>query len=90
MVATIAASEKRFVTTMDVTGAYLNADLKHRSFMRLEPMVAEILLKVEPSYGEYLQKDGSTIVQLQKALYGLAESAKLWNQTLIDFFLKLF
>ena len=74
---------------MDVTGAYLNAELKKRSLMRLDPSLAEILKRVDSTYGDYLQKDGSIVVELKKALYGLAESAKLWNETLIQFFLEL-
>jgi hypothetical protein len=49
MVASIAAAEGRKVTTVDITGAYLNAKMgKHRVLMRLDPLLAGILVGLYP------------------------------------------
>lgn len=84
MVATIAAGEQRHVVTIDIAGAYLNADIKdHVVLMRLEPKLADLLVAMEPAtYSAARNHDGSVIVQLLKALYGCIESAKLWYDVL--------
>ena len=48
-VAAIAAHEGRVVVTADITGAYLNADMKKKVYMRLEPKLAEAMAALEPS-----------------------------------------
>jgi hypothetical protein len=79
MVAGIAAQEGRHVATVDITGAYLNANMgEHEVLMRLDPKMSMILTKIDPSYDEFLHDDGTIIVKLNKALYGCVESAKLW------------
>ena len=78
MVAAIAAHEGRVVVTADITGAYLNADMKKAVHMRLEPKLAEALAALEPSYREFINPDGTIVVTLVKALYGCVESARLW------------
>lgn len=82
MVAGIAAIEGRSVVTMDVGGAYLNADMRREVHMVLQPEVADILCRIRPKYEEYLNDDGSIIVKLEKALYGLIESSELWYRKL--------
>ena len=83
MVAGIAALEGRHVATLDIGGAYLNADMSdHEVLMRLDPKLAMILTKLEPSYEDFLDEDGTMIVKLKKALYGCVESAKLWYEHL--------
>ena len=85
MIATIAAMEKRTVATVDITGAYLNADMGSTTvLMRLDSLTAAILVKIKPEYQTYLEPSGTMIVQLDKALYGCVESAKLWYQHLIN------
>eukprot|EP01042_Synura_sphagnicola_P036497 gene36497-biopygen7561 len=39
---------------------------------------------IDPSYSDYVGTDGKLIVELDKALYGLKESALLWYQLLCD------
>ena len=46
--------------------------------MRLDKVLAAVMIKLDPSYQQFLQEDGSIIVKLNKALYGCIESAKLW------------
>ena len=58
---------------MDVTSAYLNADLDHVIYM-------------EKPAG--FDQDKTKVWQLQKSLYGLKQSAKLWNDTIHQYFTK--
>ena len=80
MVAALAVKEKRFVTTLDITGAYLNASLNENTkvYMRLDRILSEELIEIDPSYNNYKDENGTIVVRLQKALYGCIESAKLW------------
>ena len=84
------ASECRHITTYDIATAYLNAvmnHLDHKIFIRIPKDVTNylnIIIKVD----EYTAKDGYVYARVDKALYGLIHSAKLWNEhihtTLID------
>ena len=79
LVAAIAAQEDRHVATLDIGGAYLNASMKeHEVLMRLDPKLAMILTKIRPDCKPFLDADGTIVVQLDKALYGCVESARLW------------
>lgn len=84
IIAAIAASERRQVVAIDIPGAYLNADLSDNEpiHMRLNRLEAAILMQLDPSFEIGKLEDGSCIVLLNKALYGLIESAKLWYEHL--------
>ena len=84
-VAAIAASENRHVTCMDIGGAYLNADMSPtgvRVRMRLDKLLSSILIRLDKSYESYVEKDGTMVVELDKALYGCVEAAALWYNDL--------
>ena len=85
MVASIAASENRSVAAVDVPGAFLKADMPTDGppvFMRLDKFLTSVLVDLDPSYQQYVRKDGSCIVQLTKALYGTIQAAKAWYDKL--------
>jgi hypothetical protein len=83
IIAAIAAREQRKIVTVDITGAYLNADMGGEEvLMRLDKLMATLLVQIEPDYERFLLTDGSMIVKLTKALYGCIESAKLWYDNL--------
>jgi len=78
MGAGIAAMEARQVITMDIIGAYLKIDMTGRKVrVRLSADVAANLCQLRPEYKQFLLRDGSLIVALDKAMYGCLESAKL-------------
>jgi uncharacterized protein Yka (UPF0111/DUF47 family) len=77
IIAALNASENRVVTTLDIEGAYLHADMTSEVYLYIEPTLASILVSIDQSYSQYLD-DGSLIVKLDKALYGCIESAKLF------------
>ena len=70
----------------DVPSAYLNTPLPHgkKHIMRIKPLLAKYFVRADNSAKEFLQGDGSLLVQLEKALYGLPESGKLWHELLMD------
>ena len=79
---------------VDVAGAYLNADLKEPEFMRIPRNVIDII-KAEferngqqGEFDQFLQDDGSIVVELKKALYGLRQSGRAWYELLSDFLIE--
>ena len=77
----IDALERRDVATADVAGAYLNANMEDYVLMRLTGDDVSLMCDVNPTYGEYVTKEGNTTVlylRLAKALYGCVKSAMLW------------
>jgi hypothetical protein len=78
MLAAIAATKQHDVMTVDITGAYLHCDVKETIYMKLDPIVSKILVELNHSYAEYVTESGQIWVKLNKALYGLVESARLF------------
>ena len=79
----IAAKEKRKVATVDIGGAYLNAEMGHHNvYMSLDPLLAALLGEIDAKYYEFVNDDGTIIVKLNKALYGCIQSSKLWYEHL--------
>lgn len=78
----IAASQDRGLESFDFPGAYLYGKLKHAQVMRIPKNIAKILIQVDKSYTDFLQKDGSILVNVTGALYGLPEAGKLWFEKL--------
>lgn len=84
--ATLWAKERRKVVAFDITGAYLNASMSegNKIYMRIDKDVARVLCKLDASYSKFLTVNGSVVVQLDKALYGLVEAAKLWYDNISE------
>ena len=74
----LAGWRNSIIVVVDITGAYLNADMIEDVFMSIDRILAEILIDIDPSYREYLNSNGKIVVKLEKALYGCLESALLW------------
>lgn len=77
--AALAAVESRPVATLDVGGAFLNATLKTKQFLRVSKYLSSLIVASNPSWKIYLHKD-CLILRLNKALYGLVESPLLWYE----------
>jgi hypothetical protein len=83
LLATIAATERRQVATIDIPGAYLHAQLDPQSppiHMSLDKIMTEALCHIDPTFKQFVRHDKTSIVKLTRAIYGLLESAKLWNK----------
>ena len=86
MVLAMAQNMRMNVEVCDVPSAYLNTPLPKgkKHLMRIKPLIAKYFVRADNSAKEFLQKDGSLLVQLEKALYGLPEAGKLWHELLVD------
>ena len=79
-IAAMAAVERGHVITLDVTGAFLNAYVPEgvKIRVRLGRIDAELLCQMKPEYRKFLTPGGELIVELERALYGCIQSARLW------------
>jgi Reverse transcriptase (RNA-dependent DNA polymerase) len=85
MMATIAASEKRDVRVIDVSGAFLNADVQSiGQVIILEPEAAKIAAALQPEMKQYVRPNGTIYCILNKALYGTRTAAKAWYNLVVS------
>ena len=67
------------------------SDIDGLVHLKLEGEIAELLVKVDPTYAEFVSKEkGKTVIytELSKALYGTLQAALLFWQNLSDFLIK--
>ena len=84
-IAAIAAAEGRRVMVIDIGGAFVNVDIKVTGipvFVRLDKVMTKFLLELDESYSKFVNADGTCVLELDKALYGTLETAKLWFDTI--------
>jgi hypothetical protein len=48
--------------------------------MKFPRYLAQLLVQADPTAKDFVQQDGTILVEIVRALYGLPESAKRWNQ----------
>jgi hypothetical protein len=85
----IAKSEARYMATIDVGSAYLNADMsKEDVIMILDKTVAEQYIKIRPEVANMLNDKGELYVKLQRALYGSLQASRLWYENISSFLSK--
>ena len=85
MTCLVDAIENRHVATCDVPGAFMHSDIDEQVHVKLEGEIAELLIKVDPTYAEYASKEkGKTVIyaELSKALYGTLQAALLFWKNL--------
>jgi hypothetical protein len=75
----IAVHEKRVIKVLDVKNAFTHAPINADVFLRLPADVADLMMAHDPAYGNVKQSNGSIVVKLKKALYGLRQSPMLWH-----------
>ena len=80
-IASIAGAENRVVVTVDIVGAYLNAEMNREDiYMHIKPDLASYFFDLKPEWKEFANDDGSFDVQVLKAIYGCIESAHLFTE----------
>ncbi|GAX21402.1 hypothetical protein FisN_28Lu124 [Fistulifera solaris] len=83
----IDAKEGRDVATLDVPGAFMQADQDEEVFVRMDEKMAELLAKTDPKcYTKFLTEErGKKVlyVRLSKALYGTLRAALLFWRLLV-------
>jgi hypothetical protein len=80
----LASFNKFKCMTVDVKGAYLKVEIENQQqLMKINKRLTNLIIDLDPDFKRYQSpKDGSMIVRLKKALYGLRESSKLWYEDL--------
>ena len=85
----IAAHQNRKMATADVVGAYLKAgvnlndrDFEKPTIIRVTGALAKLFVKLYPHLKTYLSDKGELIMMLDKALYGLLQSALCWYRVI--------
>jgi hypothetical protein len=66
---------------MDIDGAFLNADITNTGIkvhMRLNRTITSMPVSIDPGYSRFVEEQGTSVVELDKALYGCGEAATLW------------
>ena len=85
---TIDAKENRDVATVDIPGAFMQADMDEVVHLKMQGQMAELLVKLDPKlYQKHVQtENGKTVlyVELRKALYGTLRAALLFWRLLTD------
>jgi len=88
LTAVIDAKEGRDVATVDIPGAFMQADIDEKLHVRFDGEILDILLKLDPSYARFVtyQRGKKTLfTQLDKALYGTLQAALLFWKRLSSF-----
>ncbi len=85
---TIFAHEGRDIATRNIPGAFLQVDNPDYVLMRLDGILAELMVQMAPSlYHKYVTTNtkGKAVlyVQLEKAVYGIMKSALLFYRKLV-------
>jgi Reverse transcriptase (RNA-dependent DNA polymerase) len=86
----IAAAKGLSVMTADVKGAFLIPELsdspEELTYVRIDKQMSKVVAEVKPSWKKYMDRNGTFIMKLKKALYGLPIAANKWmthlNRTL--------
>jgi Reverse transcriptase (RNA-dependent DNA polymerase) len=93
MLFNIAAFTGGNIKVADVPAAYLNAAYESANgkatYIRFDKICAALAIKAYPHLLDCLLKDGTMICVVDKALYGLVESAWLWYRELSGFLLSI-
>ena len=84
-----AAKQNHTVVTLDITGAYLNAQMPSDVYMLINTDLTNHLLSIDKSYESYLNDRNQLIVKLDRALYECIESARLWYLDISTFRLSI-
>ena len=82
----IGVFEDAEISIIDIRSAYLQASLPPELtiHMKLNKDIVEILKEIDPSVVEFITETGEVFVKLNKALYGLVQSAKIWYNRLTE------
>jgi len=72
---------------VDVGGAFLCASIDETEevYMIIDETLTEMAGELMPEVTEYIREDGKSVVRVDKAMYGLIQSAKLWYKELTTF-----
>ena len=82
----IDAKENRDVTTADIVGAYLLAEMQDKVIVKLKGTSVDVLCKANNKYKDFVIFENNTKViylRLSRALHGCVQSSLLWYHTFV-------
>jgi len=82
MLLCIAIKYRYHISSLDVSSAFLNAEIQEDVYIKLPKLVAQQMVELEPNYKKYMTSYGNIYIKLRKALYGLIQSPAAWYQTM--------
>ena len=75
--------QKKHFAVADIAGAYLHVPLKdhtHKYALVIAKHMVQYFIQLRPEWASHVRSNGNLVLMLDKALYGLKESAKLFYQ----------
>lgn len=88
IMACVNAKEDRWVMVCDVGGAFLHAlwpAKEGKVHVLLDSINARILCEIRSEYKAFVNKDGTLCMEIDRALYGLVQAARMWYDRLTVF-----
>jgi hypothetical protein len=86
----VIASKRRIpIETIDIKGAFLNADMQDNVNIRLDKETSRIITQQDPNLSKYLRNDLTIVTKLRKCLYGLKQSPRRWFETVMKILVRL-
>ena len=85
MALNMAATTNFDIDIFDVRAAFLEAPLDRPDLLvKIDAGLAQLMIQLQPELAPGLLCDGSLVVHLNKALYGLKEAPRRWYETLVE------
>ena len=87
----IATKRQIKLSSIDVSGAFLNARLEEEEevYVSFPSKLAKLAIQDDKSLKKYLLSNGSLVARLRKCLYGLQQSPQRWYMTIRKVLLQL-
>jgi hypothetical protein len=90
MLLSVAIYEDLVIFKVDVGSAFMRTpipyDVKHK-WLKLDKKVMELLLEMQlDKYRNYVMKDGTVLVEMDKLSYGYIEAVHYWYKELVKVF----
>lgn len=73
-------------TVAQASGAYLNADTPEndKEIVLIDTEETKILIDLYPAMKSFVRSDGKMMMQVEKAMYGMLNSARYWYENIRD------
>jgi hypothetical protein len=89
--ASLAKKKKLIMESVDIPGAYLHARLPRREwvYIRISKDLAELMVDIDDALFLYLFPDGTLLLLVIMALYGMRQAGSLWHDLFAEVLLSI-